>query len=149
MKLLRLARTEAEIAQDHARLLALWQAAGLPAKPLGRDSLEAFEAQQASGLQAVLGVEDEAGVLIGCVIATHDGRKGWINRLAVHPAQRGKGIAGQLIAAAEEHLRSLGITVTAAMIESGNEASLRAFLKAGYEDHQGWHYVSKRPGKDS
>ena len=45
------------------------------------------------------------GKLVGIVVATHDGRKGWINRLAVHPDYRRRGIAKKLIEEAEEYLR--------------------------------------------
>ena len=61
----------------------------------GRDSRDAFAAQL-SGRQSVLGLEED-GQLIGTVVITHDTRKGWINRLVVHPDHRGKGYAVQLL----------------------------------------------------
>lgn len=138
-----------DVAGDHARLLTLWAAAGLPFKPTGRDALEAFAAQQAAGLQTVLGIDAEDGTLAGAVIATHDGRKGWINRLAVHPEYQRRGLGVQLIEAAEAVLHEAGITITAAIIEPGNDASLATFMKAGYQDLPGAHYVSKRESKDA
>jgi ribosomal protein S18 acetylase RimI-like enzyme len=135
-------------ADDYPRLVALWQAAGLPIKPNGRDSREAFERQLAGGTQTALGVETEDGQLVGVVLATHDGRKGWINRLAVHPAYRRQGIAKALIAAAEEVLHRQGMDVIAALIEPDNTASLALFLEAGYVDWPGIHYVSKRTRED-
>ncbi len=144
-----LARDEETLARDHARLIALWEAAGLPYKLTGRDSLEAFARQQAGGQQTVLGVEAEDGKLIGAVIATHDGRKGWINRLAVHPDYRRQGIGRQLITAAEDALKAQGMTVIAALIEPENEVSLAVFIAAGYVEWPGLHYVSKRESKDS
>ncbi len=133
-----------DVAGDHARLIALWKAAGLETKPQGRDSLDAFEHQLALGTQRVIGVENETGELVGAVISTHDGRKGWINRLAVHPDYRRQGMALVLIRAAEAALREQGITIVAALIEPGNDASVALFEKAGYLDWPGMHYVSKR-----
>jgi hypothetical protein len=72
-------------ANDYRRMIALWEAAGLTHKPRGRDAQEAIERQIAGGTHTFIGAETEAGELVGTVLATHDGRKGWINRLAVHP----------------------------------------------------------------
>lgn len=131
-------------ATDYDRLVALWEAAGLSYKPGGRDSREAFAAQLAGDTQTAIGIETETGRLVGAVLATHDGRKGWINRLAVHPAHRRQGLAHHLIAAAENVLHAQGIEIYAALIEPGNEVSLAVFKTAGYEDWPGIHYVSKR-----
>jgi len=134
---------------DYQRIAALWQAAGLHIRPTGRDAQEAFEGQMASGLQTAIGIETEGGDLIGIVLSTHDGRKGWINRLAVHPDWRRQGVAKTLISAAEDVLHEQGIDVIAALIEPGNDPSLALFLGSGYEDYAGLHYVSKRSSADS
>jgi len=133
---------------DYLRILALWETAGLHFKPKGRDTREAFEAQLASGVQTVLGVEDAAGELVGTVIATHDSRRGWINRVAVHPAHRRQGIARRLIAAAEDVLHEQGIHIIAALIEPDNGASLALFEAAEYIEWPGLHYMSKRDSDD-
>ncbi len=134
---------------DYPRIVALWQAAGLHIRPTGRDSEEAFERQMGGGLQTAIGIETESGDLIGVVLATHDGRKGWINRLAVHPDWRRQGVAKMLIIAAEDALYQQGIDVIAALIEPGNMPSLECFLGSGYEEYVGLHYVSKRSRADS
>jgi ribosomal protein S18 acetylase RimI-like enzyme len=91
----------------------------------------------------MIGLEVD-GRLVGVVLATHDGRKGWINRLAVLPAHRRSGYAVRLVAEAESVLRAEGISVIAALIEPQNEASLELFRKLGYEDASGLHYVRKK-----
>jgi ribosomal protein S18 acetylase RimI-like enzyme len=131
---------------DYDAILALWQRAGLDTiRPQGRDSYQAFADQLARG-QVVLGLEDE-GRLVACAVITDDTRKGWINRLAVDPAYRRQGLGVRLIAEAEQDLRSKGIRVYAALIESENQASLNLFQREGYTSHN-IVYVSKRDSKD-
>lgn len=135
---------------DYDALLALWQRAGLHSlRPHGRDSREALAAQLASGVQTILGL-DLDGQLVGAVVATHDSRKGWINRLTVDPEYRRRGYATRLVAAAEEVLRAQGMRVIAALVESDNPASLALFERAGYvEIDRGMHYLTKRDSADA
>jgi ribosomal protein S18 acetylase RimI-like enzyme len=130
---------------DYDDLMALWKRAGLHSlKPRGRDSRTAIARQIASGVETILGltVDDR---LVGAVVATHDSRKGWINRLAVDPDYRRRGYGARLIAAAEDVLRDQGMRIIAALVESDNPASLALFQKVGYvEIDSGIHYLSKR-----
>ena len=129
--------------EDYDTIIALWQRSGLTSiRPTGRDSHEAFEKQLAGG-QIAIGLE-EADRLIGVVIATHDTRKGWINRLAIDPDFRRRGYAQQLVQVAEDALHNLGLTLIAAMIEDYNDASLALFKRLGYVVHTDIYYVSKR-----
>ncbi len=130
---------------DYDELLALWRRAGLHSlRPQGRDSRAGLARQLASGVQRILGLE-VGGRLVGAVVATHDSRKGWINRLAIDPDHRRRGYAARLIVAAEEVLRAQGMRVIAALVESDNPASLALFRKMGYvEIDSGIHYLTKR-----
>ncbi|MBU4189834.1 MAG: GNAT family N-acetyltransferase [Candidatus Thermoplasmatota archaeon] len=47
-------------------------------------------------------------MLIGVVVGSDDGRKGWINRLAVDLKHRKKGVARVLINAVEDALKKIG-----------------------------------------
>jgi ribosomal protein S18 acetylase RimI-like enzyme len=131
---------------DYDAIIRLWKEAGLESVRLqGRDSHDAFAAQLAAG-QRVIGLED-AGQLIGAVLVTHDTRKGWINRLAIHPDHRRKGYATELIAAAEQELRAMGFQIFAVLIEADNNASQELFAREGYKAHD-IVYMSKRNSKD-
>jgi len=131
---------------DYDAVIRLWRVAGLQSIRLrGRDSRDAFAAQLAAG-QKVIGFE-EAGQLIGAVVITNDTRKGWINRLAVHPDYPRKGYGVRLLAAAEERLRAMGFHILAGLIEADNKASLALFEKEGYKTHD-IVYVSKRDSDD-
>lgn len=92
---------------------------------------------------------EKGGRLIGVVMVSHDGRKGWINRLAVDPAYRRQGLGARLIAAAEKELHDQGIEVIAAFIEAENEPSLNLFQEEGYLLAREIFYLSKRPGEEA
>jgi ribosomal protein S18 acetylase RimI-like enzyme len=130
---------------DYDRWMSVWQRAGLHSvRPSGRDSREAFARQFASGTQTMLGLE-LAEELVGVMLVTHDGRRGWINRLAVLPEHRRRGHAARLVTEAERVLHALGLTVIAALIEPGNDASLALFQELGYAElPDGMHYFTKR-----
>ncbi|MCB2207334.1 MAG: GNAT family N-acetyltransferase [Bacteroidetes bacterium] len=128
---------------NYQTLIDIWETAGLPYKPLGRDSEKSIEAELKKGvgkfLFAVIG-----NVYAGVVLVTHDGRKGWINRVAVLPEYRHKGIAKLLVDAAEKWLDEQGISIYACQIEDYNEDSLKVFKKLGYIPFKGMHYLTKR-----
>jgi predicted GNAT family acetyltransferase len=127
---------------DYDAIIRLWKQAGLRSVRLqGGDSRDAFTAQLAAG-QTAIGLEDE-GLLVGAVLVAHDTRKGWINRLAVHPEHRRKGYATELIAAAEQELRAMGLQIFAVLIEADNSVSQELFAREGYKAHQ-VVYMSKR-----
>ncbi len=50
-------------------------------------------------------VATDGGAVIGTVMGSYDGRRGWIARLAVVPERQGEGIATALVAELEERMR--------------------------------------------
>jgi ribosomal protein S18 acetylase RimI-like enzyme len=128
---------------DYVEILDLWKRAGLNIRVEGRDSASAFAHQMAWGVQRVAGLR-AGDRLVAVVLLTHDGRKGWINRLAVDPAFRRRGLARQLVTEAERWFaQELGLEVWAALIERENTASQVLFEHMGYGSHD-LVYVSKR-----
>jgi len=69
---------------DYDEIVKLWAASDLPFKPKGRDSKDAITAEMKTNPDLFLGAFEQ-GKLAGMAIASCDCRKGWINRLAVHP----------------------------------------------------------------
>jgi ribosomal protein S18 acetylase RimI-like enzyme len=132
---------------QYEELVNLWRRAGLPFKPKGRDSKEAIARQMNANPEFFLGAF-ENGRLVGAVIVSSDGRKGWINRLAVDPDFRRRGVASTLVAEAERVLRKHGVRIFCALIEAENEASRRLFKKCGYLEHRDIIYFSKRESDD-
>nr|MBN2278457.1 GNAT family N-acetyltransferase [candidate division Zixibacteria bacterium] len=134
-------------ATDYDILIRLWSDSGLTHHPHGRDSKTAMEREFKRMETCILGMFDGSR-LIGSIIGTTDGRKGWLNRLAIDPDYRGRGLAGQLIAEVENYLHEQGIKVIACLIEEYNTPSMAAFTKAGYIHDPAIHYFSKRSTAD-
>lgn len=128
--------------EDYDAVIALWQRAGLPFEPHGRDSRSAISHQiEDSG--HLMFVAEADGQIIGTAFGSHDGRKGWINRLAVDPRYRRLGLAHRLVEHVEEALAREGIIIVAALVEAPNEPSLKLFRKLGYEERRDIIYFRK------
>ena len=134
--------------EDYDRLVALWGAAGLPYRPHGRDRRDRI-AREMEGDGSVFLAAEESGELIGAVLGTHDGRNGWINRLAVHPKHRNRGIGAALVGSVEERLSDRGIEIVTCLIEDWNEDSMTFFERIGYVPHADVIYYSKRRSPDT
>ena len=132
--------------KDYDTLMTLWNDAQLPFKPKGRDKRDKIECELKQE-KAIFLVAEINGKIVGSVFGTHDGRKGWINRLAVSPEFQRQNIAKKLIAEIESRFSELGIDIIACLVENWNTTSLQVFEKLGYKKQLDIVYFSKR--KDS
>ncbi len=134
-------------ALDYSAVVGVWTAAGVTVGLRGRESEEAFRRQVTQFPDLYLGAS-HGDQLIGVVLGSHDGRKGWINRLAVRPEYRRRGVASKLIARCDEAIRAQGIEIVCALVEEPNMASRRVFTRAGFADDVPVRYFRKlsRPG---
>jgi N-acetylglutamate synthase len=133
---------------EYEAVTSLWTEAGLSYRPNGRDRPEKALVELERGTAVFLLAEVD-GRLAGVVVATNDGRKGWINRLAVAPAYRRRGIAALLVREAEARLAEAGMEITAALIETPNQGSLAFFQAIGYVHDPLIEYVSRRRSPDT
>ncbi len=129
--------------EDYDAVVSLWKRSRLPYKPAGRDARERI-ARELEGAGAVFLVAEHGGQVVGTVFATHDGRKGWINRLAVMPASRRQGVAARLVKEAEHRLAEAGIQIVACLIEDGNADSKEFFQSIGYQRFDEISYFTKK-----
>lgn len=133
--------------EDYDAISALWLAAGLTVRPHGRDARPEFLRQLERFPTSYL-IAEHAGRAVGVVFGTHDMRRGWINRIAVHPEYRRQGVAMRLIEACERALYAEGIGITVCLVEEENAASARLFEHAGYLAQIPVRYFYKRTRPD-
>ncbi len=130
-------------ADELQEMKRVWVRAGLPCRPRGRDTMPNLRRQLREDPESFLGAY-LSGHLVGAALVTDDGRKGWINRLAVVPEARGRGIAKRLISEAEAILRRRGRRLFCVQIESYNTDSMKLFIDAGYKREDDIIYFTKR-----
>jgi len=121
----------------------LWDAAGLHYRPNGRDSKESLLKELNNPQEAFI-IAEYNNEVIASILVSHDGRKGWINRLAVLPEFKKKGVATKLISYAENLLKENDIMIFACLIEDWNQISMDLFQKAGYQRFDDIIYFTKK-----
>ena len=113
---------------DAEALLAFWLEF---AEPTSTDDLGSVTAVVENPAADVIVAEDD-GVLVGTLIASWDGWRGNMYRLAVAESRRRQGVASQLIAAAEASLRSRGARRISAIVQTDHDYAVGTWESAGY-----------------
>jgi ribosomal protein S18 acetylase RimI-like enzyme len=72
--------------------------------------------------------------VVGSVMAGYDGRRGWINYLAVLPTYRRRGLGTTLMATAEGHLTELGCRKVNLQVRESNPDVVSFYVALGYMD---------------
>ena len=85
-----------------------------------------------------------SGKLVGVVLAGHDGRRGYIHHLAVHPEFRRRGIAHSLVDRSIEALQESGIQKCHLFIFKDNHSGLAFWEKIGWQCRMDLSIVSKQ-----
>ncbi|MDK2124084.1 GNAT family N-acetyltransferase [Parachitinimonas caeni] len=72
--------------------------------------------------------------LIGCIVASFDGRRGWVYYLAVHPDEQTKGLGRDLMVYAEAWLKQQGAPKVLLLIRDVNRHTADFYAKLGYSE---------------
>jgi ribosomal protein S18 acetylase RimI-like enzyme len=118
---------------DSASLIELWAAAGLTFR--SADVPAELQAILVRDPELVVVAEDTDG-LAAAVLGTFDGRRGWVNRLATRPDQRGHGHASAVLAELERRLSAQGCRKVNLLIELDNERVTGFYRRHGYTEDQ-------------
>lgn len=88
-------------------------------------------------------VAEDNGIIVGVIIAGHDGRRGYIYHTAVLPAYRNCGIARNLVEEAMKALDEEGINKVALVAFSKNEVGNGFWEKIGFAEREDLVYRNK------
>lgn len=116
--------------EDLPAALALWSACGL--HPSQSDTEAGFRLKLSRDPDLFLVAEAPDGGLAGTILGSWDGRRGWINRLAVAPEWRGTGLAQRLMAEVEARLAARGCAKVNLLIEADNAGVQGFYARLGY-----------------
>ena len=119
--------------EDAAALLALWSAAG--SSPSVTDTVDDVIQLIQYPAGSVLVAESD-GTVVGSLIATWDGWRGNMYRLAVLPQFRRRGIAAALVRQGEAELRSRGARRVSAIVLVDEAHAIGFWASAGYVHQQ-------------
>jgi ribosomal protein S18 acetylase RimI-like enzyme len=75
----------------------------------------------------------EDGKIIGAVLCGHDGRRGYIHHLMVHPDYRRKGLGRSLVGRCMYALTRIGIQKCHLFIYEDNDAGMKFWEQLGWE----------------
>jgi ribosomal protein S18 acetylase RimI-like enzyme len=118
------------VISDYEKVTSLWQEA---------EGIKLRDADSYDGIQKYLHrnpglsfVAVENGNIVGTIMSGHDGKRGYIQHLAVVPSQRRSGIGSELLSLCIQALRKEGILKSHIHVLSGNE------LAKYYWSNRGW-----------
>jgi ribosomal protein S18 acetylase RimI-like enzyme len=114
---------------EEVAVIALWQACGLT-RPWNDPMQDIAFARRKAGSEVLVGLLD--GRIVASVMVGHDGHRGAMYYVSVHPAQRGLGFGRQVITAAEAWMRVRGVWKANLLVRTGNEAVLAFYEGLGY-----------------
>jgi ribosomal protein S18 acetylase RimI-like enzyme len=116
-------------ASDEDQVVDLWHRCGLvvPRNDPKQDIARKLHVQPELFLVGILD-----GRVAATVMAGYEGRRGWINYLAVAPNRQRLGIGRQMMQAAERALRGLGCPKINLLIRTSNRAVIAFYERLGY-----------------
>ena len=117
---------------DYERVVELWREAGIILR-VG-DEREGIGLKLQRDPDLFLMAEDDQQIL-GVVLGAWDGRRGWINHLAVKEGHKRSGIGRSLVRELERRLIGKGALKVNAQIYKSNRVSVEFFNSLNYEVH--------------
>ncbi len=127
---------------DYPKAYALWMSiTGMGLNPLD-DSKEGVDRFIRRNPDTCF-VAVEGDKVVGVVMAGHDGRRGHLYHVAVHPQYRKQGIARRLVDAALQALKHCGIHKVAFVVFAQNEDGNAFWEKLGFTARDDLVYRNK------
>ena len=130
--------------EDYDALYALWSSAEQSLRALNPvdDSREGIARYlKRNPTTCYLACMDEW--VVGVILTGHDGRRGMIHHMCVHPDVRRQGVARRLVRRAEEALREEGISKVFGLVFKDNDPANAFWEAQGYTLRTNLNYRNK------
>lgn len=113
-----------------ADAVALWERAGLarPWNDAAADLRRALDGPSSTVLARI----DGDGTLLATAMVGHDGHRGWVYYLAVHPEHRGRGLGRRMMRCCEDWLRQRDVPKIQLMVRDDNVGAVAFYVALGY-----------------
>ena len=130
--------------EDYDELFALWNSTEQSRRALNPvdDSPEGIARYLKRNPETCFAAVSE-GKIIGVILAGHDGRRGIIHHMCVHPDFRRMGIASHLVSLAEEALQKEGIQKVFGLVFVDNDGANAFWEDQGYSLRTNLNYRNK------
>ncbi|SOE01591.1 GNAT family acetyltransferase [Caenispirillum bisanense] len=110
---------------------ALWDACGLT-RPWNPPAWDIPFARANPSSEVLVAVTDN-GRVVGSVLCGHDGHRGWLYYVAVHPDHRRTGLGRRMVEAGEQWLAAQGVWKVMLMVRDTNAAVQDFYRSLGYD----------------
>jgi ribosomal protein S18 acetylase RimI-like enzyme len=114
---------------DSDAVTALWRACDL-VRPWNDPHKDIRRKMQVRPEWFLVGVIDNR--VVASVMAGYEGHRGWLNYLAVDPALRRRGLARQMVEAAERLLQEAGCPKVNLQVRTSNRGAVEFYRRIGY-----------------
>ena len=115
--------------RDYEQVVDLWRAAGLSLSLSDDESGIEHRMQRDPDLFIVA---ESGEQIVGAVMGCYDGRRGWVNHLAVAPGQQRNGIGTMLMSELEARFRAVGCVKVNLLIAPRNGGVQPFYNGIGY-----------------
>jgi ribosomal protein S18 acetylase RimI-like enzyme len=115
---------------DEEQVIALWHECNLVVP--WNDPHEDIQRKQQVQPELFL-VGEVEGRVVASVMAGYEGRRGWLNLLAVAPDLQGQGLGRQIVEAAETLLRERGCPKVNLQVRATNQEVIAFYERLGYQ----------------
>lgn len=115
---------------DLPNLIPLWQLAGLKISPT--DTITGLRRHIGVSGHLALALCTPDGTIIGSVLGSDDGRRGWINHLALHPDYQSQGLGRLLITTITARLKAQGCEKINLLITGPNQQVVPFYQANGF-----------------
>lgn len=116
--------------EQYEEVVSLWQRSGL--KLSRSDTPEGIRRKLKRDKELFLIAQADDDKIVGAVMGSYDGRRGWINHLAVAPDCQGQDLGTRLMQELEERLAALGCDKINLLIEPQNSRVQAFYDKLGF-----------------